>query len=99
MWWIGELAKAAVRPGVVVGAGRHQTSSVRPLTGAHVVSPQDNGGFEKQLMVSANGNTPIIFLSDAAGPRCIRNGLKSGEAAPSHRTSGAASGSLLLPGA
>jgi hypothetical protein len=47
-------------------------------------------------MVSANGNTPIIFLSDAAEPRCIRNGLKSGEAAPSHHASGAASGSLLV---
>jgi hypothetical protein len=34
-------------------------------------------------MVSANGNTPIIFLSDAAEPRCIRKGLP-GEAAPSH---------------
>jgi len=49
-------------------------------------------------MVSANGNTPIIFLSDAAEPRYIRNGLKSGEAAPSHPTNGAASGSLLVLG-
>ena len=29
-------------------------------------------------MVSANGNTPIIFLSDAAEPRCIRKELQSG---------------------
>ena len=47
-------------------------------------------------MVFANGNTPIIFLSHGAEPRCIRNGLKSGEAAPSHRTNGTASGTLLL---
>lgn len=50
-------------------------------------------------MVSANGNTPIIFLSDAAEPRFIRNGLESGEAAASHHAAGAASGSLLVHGA
>jgi hypothetical protein len=33
-------------------------------------------------MVSANGNTPIIFLSDVAEPRCIRNGLKWGRRLP-----------------
>jgi hypothetical protein len=53
-----------------------------------VAAPPDSGEFEeyleKYLKVSANGNTPIIFLSDAAEPRCIRNGLKSEEAAPSH---------------
>jgi len=50
-------------------------------------------------MVSANGNTPIIFLSDAAEPLFIRNGLESGEAAPSQYANGAASGSLLPRGA
>ena len=53
-----------------------------------------------KFMVPANGNTPLIFLSDAAEPRCIRNGLESGEAAPSHHTAGAAPVPLLvLPGA
>ena len=33
-------------------------------------------------MVSANGNTPIIFLSDAAEPRCIALGLALFHKAP-----------------
>jgi hypothetical protein len=98
---VGECAGAALGRGFVLERGSHHTSWIQPLAqpsrGARVPAPPDGGEFEKclekYLMVSANGNTPIIFLSDAAEPRCIRNGLQSGEAAPSIDTAGAASGS------
>jgi hypothetical protein len=44
--------------------------------------------------VSANGNTPIIFLSDAAEPRCVRKKF-SREDDTIHGAAAAASGSPL----
>ena len=70
---LGEWAAAASRR-VVVGRGYHQTSLVHPFDPADTL-PREHGGTEERSMVSANGNTPIIFLSDVAGPRCIRKEL------------------------
>jgi hypothetical protein len=72
--WVGEWTAAASRRGVV-GRGYHQTSLVHPLAPAGAL-PRVHGETEKRILVSANGNTPIIFLSDAAGPRCIRKELQ-----------------------
>lgn len=66
--------------GEVVGCGYHQTSSVHPLCAqaldAYAFTPRASENWERRVMVSANGNTPIIFLSDAAEPRCIRKELQ-----------------------
>lgn len=72
---IGECTTAAERR-EVVGCGYHQTSSVNPLPAACVLTPREHGAFEIEIMVSANGNTPIIFLSDAAEPHCIGKELQ-----------------------
>ena len=60
--------------------GCHQSSFAHPLAPAGVL-PRDQGVPEKRIMVSANGNTPIIFLR-RRWPTMYQKRTSVGKAAP-----------------